>query len=66
MENARRRSARNGWSRYRACVSVREIRDTESLAQMRDREWRDGCRWAGFALAATFGPMLALGILWGW
>ena len=29
-------------------------------------EWEKGCKWAAFAIAATFGPMVALGIIWGW
>ena len=38
----------------------------ESVTRRLDEQWREGCRWAGIAVALTFGPMLAWGIFWGY
>ena len=40
--------------------------DTDIVADNLQREWERGCIWLGVAVVLTFGPMLALGIYWGW
>jgi hypothetical protein len=40
--------------------------DVDIVQQRIQREWEKGCRWACIAVAATFGPMIAWGIWWGW
>lgn len=38
----------------------------ESIAENAQDDWNRACMWASVALGLTFGPMLALGISWGW
>lgn len=60
-----RSAARRSCSYGRAKVST-VIPDTEIIREKAQSEWDRGCRWAGFALALTFGPMMALGVMMGW
>ena len=40
--------------------------DVTIVRQNIQEEWDKGCKWAGIAFALTFGPMMALGVYWGW
>ncbi len=62
---ARQRAARSSGNYHRANVSTYRP-DTDIVRQNVESEWQKGTRWAGIAFALTFGPMLALGIYWGW
>ena len=59
------RAARGSGNYRRARVATYRP-DTDIVRENVESEWEKGCRWAGFAIALTFGPMLALGIYWGW
>ena len=36
------------------------------VADKAQEEWERGCKWAAVAFALTFGPLISLGIYWGW
>ena len=59
------RAARRSCSYDRARVATYRP-DTDIVRENIESEWGKGCRWAGIALALTFGPMLAVGIVLGW
>lgn len=40
--------------------------NTDIVTENLNRDWENGCKWAGIAFAITFGPMIGLGIYWGW
>ena len=63
-DRAVRRSARHRCNGYRAIVE--RPNDMESIAENAQDDWNRACMWASVALGLTFGPMLALGISWGW
>jgi len=61
---ARRRATPQLRQQRGAYASVKP--DVTIVREKVQDEWDKGCRWAGIALALTFGPMLALGVWWGW
>lgn len=65
-ENATRPSVRAGRARCLRSEGESIVPDSARVAGRVQAEWERGCRWAGIALALTFGPMAALGILMGW
>jgi hypothetical protein len=60
---ARKREAPRQRQLRRASVVVD---DTNIVQENVQSEWEKGCRWAGIALALTWGPMMAVGAWLGW
>lgn len=58
-----KRATRRSCSYDRAKMSAQ---DAEIVAQIKADDFMRGSYWAAIAIALTFGPMLALGIFWGW
>lgn len=46
---------------YKALVKPEPI-----VADKAQQEWEKGCKWAAFAMAAVWGPLIAVGIMLGW
>ena len=62
---------RNGPARHsgnynRAFKSPLVKTDVTIVSDRIQEEWEKGCMWAAIALVLTFGPMISLGIYWGW
>ncbi len=61
---AREKATRRRGNCRRARVTYRD--DTNIVAENIESEWEKGCRWAGIAFALTWGPMMAMGVWFGW
>ena len=64
--NARNEAARRRGNFARALHAAEWLTTTEKYSTEREREYARGTFWAGVGVLLTFGPMLALGMLWGW
>lgn len=49
---------------YASCASMKP--DVDIVRERAQSEWDRGCKWVSVALALTFGPMMALGVWFGW
>lgn len=48
----------------RTVVTMRD--DTNIVANRIQDDYERGCKWAAITFVLTFGPMIGLGIYWGW
>lgn len=66
MDRKREQARRSLAARRARKKSLAWLTSVDKYSTEREREWARGTFWAGVGVALTFGPMLALGFVWGW